>query len=103
LGITDRSSDGKRRSPQRLDRTGHGRLKDLSRKALIAALHTRSETTPDAIVFLIHLWIRPIPTELDRLKTEAAQKRRETLLDMGKGFVDRNMFAQMRLALEPEV
>jgi transposase len=43
LGITDRSSDGKRRGPQRLDRSGHGRLKDLSRKALIAALHTRSD------------------------------------------------------------
>jgi transposase len=43
LGITDRSSEGKRRGPQRLDRTGHGRLKDLSRKALIAALHTRSD------------------------------------------------------------
>jgi transposase len=43
LGITDRSSDGKQRGPQRLDRTGHGKLKDLSRKALIAALHTRSD------------------------------------------------------------
>jgi transposase len=43
LGITDRSSDGKRRGRQRLDRTGHGRLKDLSRKALIATLHTRSD------------------------------------------------------------
>ena len=29
--------------PQRLDRTGHGRLKDLSRKAVIAALHTHSD------------------------------------------------------------
>jgi transposase len=43
LGMTDRSSDGKRRGRQRLDRTGHGRLKDLSRKAVIAALHTRSD------------------------------------------------------------
>jgi transposase len=43
LGITDRSSDGKRRGPQRLDRTGHGRLKELTRKAVIAALHTRSD------------------------------------------------------------
>lgn len=43
LGITDRSSDGKRRGPQRLDRPGHGRVKDLSRKALLCALRTRSD------------------------------------------------------------
>jgi transposase len=43
LGITDRSSDGKRRGRQRLDRTGHGRLKDLARKAVIAALHMRTD------------------------------------------------------------
>jgi transposase len=43
LGITDRSSDGKRRGPRRLDRNGHGRLKDLSRKAPIAALRTRED------------------------------------------------------------
>jgi hypothetical protein len=28
-----------------LDRTGHGKLKDLSRKAVIAALRTRSDNT----------------------------------------------------------
>jgi transposase len=43
LGITERSNDGKRRGPRRLDRTGHGGLKDLSRKAFISALRTRSD------------------------------------------------------------
>src|SRR5262245_16151830 len=42
LGITERSSDGKRLGPKRLDHTGLGRLKDVSRKAFISALHTRS-------------------------------------------------------------
>lgn len=43
LSITDRSRDGKQRGPRRLDRSGHGRLKDLSCKALIAALRTRQD------------------------------------------------------------
>jgi len=43
LGITERSSDGKRLGPKRLDHTGLGRLKDVSRKAFISALHTRSD------------------------------------------------------------
>jgi hypothetical protein len=47
LGITDRSRDGTRRGRQRLDRTGHGRLQDRSRKALSAALHPRSDNAFD--------------------------------------------------------
>lgn len=43
LGITDRSSDGKPLGRRRLDRNGHGSLKDLSRKAFAAALKTREE------------------------------------------------------------
>lgn len=43
LGITERSSDGKRLGPKRLDHTGLGRLKDVSRKTFISALHTRSD------------------------------------------------------------
>jgi hypothetical protein len=43
LGITERSSEGKRLGPKRLDQTGHGRLKDVARKAFIRALHTRRE------------------------------------------------------------
>jgi hypothetical protein len=34
-----------RRGPQSLDRTGHGRLKDLSHKSLIAALRMRRDNT----------------------------------------------------------
>ena len=43
LGITDRSSDGKPLGRQRLDRNGHGRLKDVTRKAFEAARRTRKE------------------------------------------------------------
>lgn len=43
LGITDRSSDGKPLGRKRLDRNGNGRLKDLSRKAFIAAMSTRDD------------------------------------------------------------
>jgi transposase len=43
LGSTERSSDGNRLGPQRLAQTGHGRLKDVSRKAFMRALHTRSD------------------------------------------------------------
>lgn len=43
LGITERSSDGKRLGPRRLDRTGLGCLKDVSRKAFMGALRTRSD------------------------------------------------------------
>jgi transposase len=45
LGITERSSDGKRLGPRRLDHTGLGRLKDVSRKAFLSALHSRGENT----------------------------------------------------------
>lgn len=43
LGITERSSDGKRLGPKRLDHTGLGCLKDVSRKAFMSALRTRSD------------------------------------------------------------
>jgi hypothetical protein len=43
LGMTERSSDGKRLGPKRLDHTGLGRLKDVSRKAFISALHTHRD------------------------------------------------------------
>jgi transposase len=43
LGITERSSDGKRLGPKRLAHTGLGRLKDVSRKAFSSALHSRRE------------------------------------------------------------
>lgn len=43
LGITDRSSDGKRLCYQRLDPSGHGRLKNMSRKAFEGAMHTKEE------------------------------------------------------------
>ena len=42
LGITERSSDGKRLGLKRLDHTGLGRLKDVSRKAFISARHSQS-------------------------------------------------------------
>ncbi|MFQ6091051.1 MAG: transposase, partial [Candidatus Bipolaricaulia bacterium] len=43
LGITDRSSDGKRRGRRRLDRSGHGRLKDMSRKAFEGAMQAKED------------------------------------------------------------
>jgi transposase len=41
LGVTDRKSDGKPLGRRKLDRNGHGRLKDLSRKAFQASLRRR--------------------------------------------------------------
>ena len=43
LGISQRSSDGKLLGRPALDRTGHGRLKDVARKAFDAALRCQEE------------------------------------------------------------
>jgi transposase len=45
LGITNRSSDGKRLSRQRLDRQANGRLKDMSYKAYLGATRRRDDNT----------------------------------------------------------
>jgi transposase len=81
LGITDRSSDGKRRGRQRLDRTGHGRLQDRSRKALMAALHLRSDhACKRASHDTLERTHNAIPA---RLTTQ--RKRLAVLWAMGKG------------------
>lgn len=41
--------------------------------------------------------------KLGGVKTEGTQKRPKAALDAGEGFVDREMFAQMRLSLEPDI
>jgi transposase len=43
LGISQRTSDGKLVGPPALDRAGHGRLKDVARKAFDAALRCHKE------------------------------------------------------------
>ena len=43
LGITDRTSDGRPLGARRLDRSGHGRLKDMTRKSFAGALRTRAD------------------------------------------------------------
>jgi transposase len=43
LGIMDRSSDGKPLGRQSLDRTGNGRLKDMTRKGFESAMRTRTD------------------------------------------------------------
>lgn len=43
LGITDRSSDGKPLNRKRLEHSGNGTLKDLSRKAFHGAMHERED------------------------------------------------------------
>ncbi|MFQ6090876.1 MAG: transposase [Candidatus Bipolaricaulia bacterium] len=43
LGITDRSSDSQPLGYRRLDRSGNGRLKDMSRKAFEAAMKTKED------------------------------------------------------------
>lgn len=45
LGVRVRQSDGQPLGPPRLDRTGNGRLKDLSRKAVLAAVRMRGENS----------------------------------------------------------
>lgn len=43
LGVSDRTSDGKKLSYPRLDRAGRGELKDVARKAFNAALRTKED------------------------------------------------------------
>ena len=55
----------------------------------------------DAIGPLNELWIGPVPSEFRRGKTESLEERREALLDSGKGFIDGEMFAELRLPFQP--
>ena len=48
------------------------------------------------IVLLNHLWIGPIPSEIDGIKVQFLQESTEALLDLGERFV---VFAQIRFAL----
>ena len=57
----------------------------------------------DDIVLLNHLFLRPVPAEFGRRKTERIQEFREAALHLGEGFVDRKMFAEILLGLEPNV
>lgn len=51
------------------------------------------------IVLLNHLWIGPIPSEIDGIKVQFLQESTEALLDLGERFVDGEVFAQIRFAL----
>src|SRR5215510_247095 len=55
------------------------------------------------IVLLNHLFRWPVPAELCRGKAERIEKGGKATLDLGKGFIQRKLFAQMGLALEPHV
>src|SRR5215208_1752331 len=56
-----------------------------------------------AIGLLNYLFRRPVPAEFRRGKVERIEKGGEAAFHLGKGFVQRKLLAQMRLALEPHV
>ena len=52
---------------------------------------------------LNHLFRWPVPAELRRGKAERIEKGGEAAFHLGKGFIQRKLFAQMRFAFEPHV
>ena len=58
---------------------------------------------PGDIGLLNHLFRWPVPAELRRGKVERIEKGGEAAFDLGKGFIQRKLLAQMRLAFEPHV
>ena len=55
------------------------------------------------IAFLIQLWIVPIPAEFGGLEVEPLEELPEAVADLGERFVERKMFAEVILPLEPQV
>src|SRR6185295_17861983 len=55
------------------------------------------------IGLLNQLFRRPVPAELRRGKAERSEKGGEATFDLGEGFIQRKLLAQMRLAFEPHV
>ena len=58
---------------------------------------------PKYIAFLIQLWIVPIPAEFGGLEVEPLEELPEAVADLGERFVERKMFAEVILPLEPQV
>jgi hypothetical protein len=54
------------------------------------------------IVLLKHLFLRPVPAEFGRRKTERLQTLQEATLPLGKGFGDGKMCTKLRRAREPD-
>ena len=73
-----------------------------------AGAQQAGRTLPDpfhvsAIDFLIQLWIVPIPAEFGGLEVEPLEELPEAVADLGERFVERKMFAEVILPLEPQV
>ena len=68
-----------------------------------ATVEKRAKVGTDDIGLLNQLWIGPIPTAFDRIKTERAQEGREALFHGGERFIDGKLFAQLRLPFQPQV
>ena len=73
-------------------------------KDFIAAMRTLWQDEESAnIAFLIQLWIVPIPAEFGGLEVEPLEELPEAVADLGERFVERKMFAEVILPLEPQV
>ena len=78
-----------------------GRKKPRNRRSLILSNnHVLANST---IAFLIQLWIVPIPAEFGGVEVEPLEELPEAVADLGERFVERKMFAEVILPLEPQV
>jgi len=55
------------------------------------------------IDLLNHLFRRPVPAELRRSKLECFQKGGEAAFDLGEGFIQGKLLAQMGFTFEPHI